>query len=418
MILRAVALLLVAGCTTAPPISAPPLCEPHFNVRPDAPRAWPASSAQLLDREEVAGLNRRNRSKEFGFQDMLRPEVVDLKRVREELGERFVWLRERLADGRFVEGQAPDYQTAEALARDAAAADEVRVVHTEAALWCMPMTTGLYTLPIDRNFDRNRCSGLHPGELVRVMRVGAGDWLYVNTGHAVGWMSRTAATPPIEMAEAVRFRDQMPRAVVIKDGVRVEGGPVLRLGVSFPKLGDEMLLLPTPDGLRPLRAPDGWVTGYLPFTRKKLFDLVLSQRGAPYGWGGNRGNRDCSRLLMDAFATFDIRLSRHSSYQSKSGMETVDLEGKTDAQKRAAIRAAAVRGSVFLYMPGHIMLYLGEAGGKPYAISSLGEYLRPCASKEQLMRVDRVVVHDLELGRGTSKTAFVSRLTRLAVFGR
>jgi len=294
----------------------------------------------------------------------------------------------------------------------------VRVVHTETTLWCVPLTSGLYKPPVDEDFDRNRCSGVHPGEIVRVMRRGDSDWLYVHTGHAVGWITSAAVTPPLPAAQARDFRDRTPRAVVTSDGIQVKGGPVLRMGTSFPKLSGDTLLLPTPDGLKALAAPDGWVTGHLPFTRSRLFGLVLAQLGRAYGWGGYRGNRDCSRLIMDVFASTGLRLSRHSSYQSKSGGTIVSLKGKTDDEKHAAIGEAGARGVVLLYMPGHIMLYLGEAGGKPYVVSSLSEYLRPCGEgAEQVMRVDRVAVHDLELGRHTSKTAFIERLTRMAVFG-
>ena len=61
--------------------------------------------------------------------------------------------------------------------------------------------------------------------------------------------------------------------------------------------------------------------------------------------------------------------------------------------------------------------WAGEGGGRPMAVSSLSEYLRPCGDGgNQLVRVDRVAVSDLELGRGTERTAFLQRLVRLAVF--
>ena len=82
---------------------------------------------------------------------------------------------------------------------------------------------------------------------------------------------------------------------------------------------------------------------------------------------------------------------------------------------------------VLLHFPGHIMLYLGrDDGGAPMAIHSFAEFLVPCAGRaegapagerETLLKVDGVHVSDLELGRGTSRTAFIQRITKITVLG-
>jgi hypothetical protein len=96
----------------------------------------------------------------------------------------------------------------------------------------------------------------------------------------------------------------------------------------------------------------------------------------------------------------------------------IDVATLDEAAKLDAIRAAAARGIVFLYMPGHIMLHLGELGTKPYALSAISEYLLPCPDGgHRTVRIDRVDVTDLERGRGTERTAFLQRITTLAIFG-
>ena len=72
---------------------------------------------------------------------------------------------------------------------------------------------------------------------------------------------------------------------------------------------------------------------------------------------------------------------------------------------------------VFAYMPGHIMLYLGERHGRPFALSAISEYLRPCRDGHEVVRLDRVVVTDFTLGAGTERSDYLSRLTSLTVFG-
>ena len=71
------------------------------------------------------------------------------------------------------------------------------------------------------------------------------------------------------------------------------------------------------------------------------------------------------------------------------------------------------------------MLYLGrDEAGVPMALHSFAEYLVPCAGRddgapagerETLYKVDGVHVSDLELGRGSSRTAFIQRISRVTV---
>jgi len=127
----------------------------------------------------------------------------------------------------------------------------------------------------------------------------------------------------------------------------------------------------------------------------------------------------CARsFLLDVFAGFGIPLGRHSSVQATQGTSNVDVTGWAEADKLAAIEQAALRGVVLLYMPGHVMLDVGRVDDRRFTISAIAEYVVPCADGgETLYRLDRVAVTDLELGRGSSRGAFIERITRLAVFG-
>ena len=84
--------------------------------------------------------------------------------------------------------------------------------------------------------------------------------------------------------------------------------------------------------------------------------------------------------------------------------------------KRAEIRRQAERGLVLLYMPGHIMMYLGQDEGQQYAVSAISEYLVPCVGgPDTVYRLGRVAVTTLELGRGSERTAYIQRITNLVV---
>ncbi len=316
--------------------------------------------------------------------------------------------------------------------------DVVQAVIDPIDLRCIPLPAGLYRGRIDRAFDRNQCSRLHPGDLVRVLRRTADGWLYVRAGHGVGWLAYALLSPPMTPAAARELRNR-PRLSIVGDlvpAVTARGElSFLRMGTGFPLVDDQgdafQILVPTATGWT-----DAWVAksravhdGFLPMTRRNVLSLAFARLGDPYGWGGIGGFRDCSGLLLDVAASFDLRLGRNSSVQAQAGAQVVDVAGRTHDEKRAAMRAANERGVVLLYMPGHIMLYLGVYDGRDYALSAISEYLLPCpegghgqpfgpsAGGHRTVRIDRIDVTDLDRGQDTERTAFIQRISTLAVFG-
>jgi len=69
-------------------------------------------------------------------------------------------------------------------------------------------------------------------------------------------------------------------------------------------------------------------------------------------------------------------------------------------------------------MKGHIMLYLGRDGDHLYAFHLFSGYLELCpGGGETMMRANRALVSALELGRGSSRKAFIRRISSLVVLG-
>ncbi|PRP97337.1 NlpC/P60 family protein [Enhygromyxa salina] len=430
-----------AGADPTLPTPAPSECptgqlreDKAPNVAPELERAeyWlaklPAATvdAELLDPAEREYLAARVAELPGGWRDPLGRAGADPQLVERELSERLEWLRGRVSAGAYVETSAGALEQAAAQIQAAELIEgpQLRFVVEETQLWCVPSTEGLYTDPIDLDFDRNRCASLHPGELVRGLRATPDQaWIYVDAGHSVGWVEHPAAAlgPAIDPATAraqLGVEPAAPRAWVTNDFEH------LRAGSSFVLLSQDearsTLLVPGPTGPiereLPIDAPLS--TTALRFSQRAVFEQAFALLDQPYGWGGREGQRDCSRYLFDLFAQFDLRLARNSGVQAQLGTRSVDLSQLDEASKRAQVRAAAREGVVLLYMPGHIMLYLGEDGGLDYGISALSEYLVPCpGGPDTVHRLDRVAVTTLELGRGTERTAFIERISRMAVFG-
>jgi hypothetical protein len=303
--------------------------------------------------------------------------------------------------------------------------DHGRLVVEQTQLHCAPMDTAMLRTPErDPAFDRNACTTLHPGELVRVhARADAGRWLLVDAGHTTGWVRPAGLSDRISEDARTAWRDA-EHVWALRDDVKTAGGVPLRMGVALPLVRQDATAItvhiathagPAEDTIA--RTPSVTI-GHAPLRRRAVLDAAFAQIGAPYGWGGRAGARDCSQFLRDTFAPFGVELPRHSSVQALAGFTTIDVAGWSAADKLAEIDRVGKTGLVLEYMPGHIMLDVGAKDGKRWSISSIAEFLVPCASGEgdTVHRLDRVALTDLETGRGSARGAFIDRITTLAVF--
>lgn len=395
-------------------------------------RLGPAADEVLLDAKAIAALNAALPEVDGAYRDVLSDEIGDQSRAGTDLEKRGAWIAERIESGKYVEGKPGAYAAAAKIVESATLIDELHVIVSQSQGYCVPTADGLFspkTTPDasttwDPDFDRNNCSTLHPGELVRVLRRSEdGKWWHVHAGHSTGWLMEPSWTPALPPARARRFQEARPRATITRDKVELSGVS-LRLGTSLPVVSESSaglrVELPTTKGLveAELSTDAGVTKDALPFSRRELFEIAFSQLDDPYGWGGRAGGRDCSRFLYDDFFAFGFRLGRHSSVQAQLGTQSIELTGLDETAKRERIRREAQRGVVLLYMPGHIMLYLGQDGDHDYGISSLSEFLTPCeGGPDTVNRLDRVAVTTLDVGRGTERTSFIERINRIAVFG-
>jgi hypothetical protein len=412
--------------TDAEPATEAPGTLPHHRQLQTWIDRLPTGAADevLVTTEDAAALTTRAADTEGAWRDPLADEAAAPDAVAASIAERMTWMTAQVDSGQYVEGVPGALEAARGIEAAAVAIDEVRVVAGETQLWCVPLTSGLFKSPVDPDFDRNRCASLHAGEPVRVVQADeASGWSRVTAGHTAGWVHTPVWTPVLPRAATAELLHG-PTVVPRRDDVRTEGGHVVRLGVRLPAVEES-------DGRVRVQVAtaDGWVDDFVtlgadfavgsrPLTRRALWEAALSELDAPYGWGGRAGERDCSRLLRDVFAGFGIELPRHSGVQALTGTANVDVSDLPETDKRAAIRAAAREGLVLVYMPGHIMLYLGDDDGRDYAVSSVSEFLTPCeGGPDTVHRLDRVAVTTLDIGRGTERTAFIERITRLVVFG-
>lgn len=291
---------------------------------------------------------------------------------------------------------------------------------------CAPVIHSFYTANLDRAFDRNNCSSLHDGEPFAVLDRRGDLWL-IRAAYTLGWIDANSRMTPAVEPDVIAPFVHGHRARVVRDAPQrpYHDATVVLLGNDDGT--NRRIAFATDDGVREMTLPvrdlapmDG------PLTRRAILTRAFSMLGEPYGWGGREGFRDCSRFLMDTFASVGVMLPRHSGAQQHAGTFSVDVNGKTDREKLQLLDAANQQGVVILHFKGHIMLYLGRNEvGEPMALHAYAEYLEPCADgtttkdggHDTLVRVHQVDVSTLELGKGTARRSFLERLDRLTVVG-
>jgi len=424
----------------APPVL--PLARPEHSLS----EFWLSRMEQpdrvVLTPEAIDGHNRRILSMEKDGYPVGRFDLLRFRRTKPQiqaaLTRRMAALKEVVEGGKWV---MPDGSRADSVLeqvrrrmQDAKPTRQYRVVHRSADLRCFPTASPLYEKAWDESFDMVQCSRLRVGEPVQVVAL-APDYYYVFASYAEGWVEAAALTPALSDEQARAFLAPEDYVVVQADRLPIwsasEGGDLIgmvRMGLRLPLLtapatagGRVRVALPTASGIS-----QGWADlspgdlsmSYSPVTRAAVIRRAMSMLGAPYGWGGVGGTRDCSRFMMDLMGTFGVLLPRNSWMQSRAGVRRVDVSKLDDEAKERAIEQAAQGAVVLLYMKGHIMLYLGRDGDHLYAFHLFSGYLELCpGGGETMMRANRALVSALELGRGSSRKAFIRRISSLVVLG-
>lgn len=315
--------------------------------------------------------------------------------------------------------------------------------------------------PSHYEFDRFQHSSISPGIPIGIYHSSKDRlWAYVQTPFIRGWVRMSDLAIAQDKREVVEYEESKERLVMTGNVVHVFGSPSLQrtiflaqMGTSFPAL-DLSQTRPAPSSDRgntvqglpgrsesemtgptyvikvPFREIDGKLTfrrayipkdddihrGFLPYTQRNMARQAFKMLHQPYGWGEMFGGRDCSRFIMDLFATFGIVMPRNSKLQATIGVSLALVEGKTIKEK-AEILDRAIPLATLLRLPGHIMLYLGKENGRYYAIHNIWGIQKRRWFRSSLEKIGRTVVSDLSLGRSGPNGSLLDRLTDIQFVG-
>jgi hypothetical protein len=122
--------------------------------------------------------------------------------------------------------------------------------------------------------------------------------------------------------------------------------------------------------------PPGYLSLYSTWDESTLGPLCQQLVSDIYAWGGSINGRDCSLLVRDyCAAAFNQLVPRNSMAQMQSPcFNTIDLTGLSWSEKKKKIMAHGVPFQSFVYLSGHIVLYVGTHGTEPVFLQNTCAY--------------------------------------------
>ncbi|MBN8431992.1 SH3 domain-containing protein [Microbulbifer salipaludis] len=294
-----------------------------------------------------------------------------------------------------------DYAQLDAAVQRSAVPEQVKVrwgvVVERASMRSYPTDTRVLKNAGDMDLDRFQETGVFPGQRLAILHESAdGEWWFAVNYHYAAWLPKRAVAIG-ERGAIDRWHRQSPRLTVTGAQVRTNYNPVdprtsevvLDMGVSLPLLSaadvghnvngqnphaSYIVALPVRDAQGALafeptligRAQD--VTpGLLEYRPSLVLQQAFKFLGERYGWGHDYNGRDCTGFVGEVYKSFGILMPRNSGQQGKSDFAPTKRFGPEDHAARAEA-IAALRVGDLIYIPGHVMMYIGQVDGEPYVI--------------------------------------------------
>lgn len=264
------------------------------------------------------------------------------------------------------------------------------VVH-RAALRMFPTKDRVFKDDMDPDLDRFQESALFPGESVAVLMTSKDQqWYFVRNYQLPGWIHKSAIALA-KRKEVKSFQRIDPFIIITGDKVFTNQKPLTKhISNSQLDMGIRLPLVDIQKGINqssyvvlfPVRNVDGYLNftkvflpihtdlnvGYLPFTSANIIKQALKFLGERYGWGHDFNSRDCSGFIDEVYKSFGILMPRNSLQQSVGTYGANYRFDDTNSINDKSIFIRQMEVGDLIYIPGHVMMFIGNDNDKPYVI--------------------------------------------------
>lgn len=403
----------------------------------------------ILDAPAVARQNARMRALDDSLHDLdALPASLDRARVAAWVQALSSPPKRALFD---AEGRSMDAATLEGIVANAdlAGIDATRatryglVVH-RAPLRTFPTLRPAFASADDRDIDRFQEDALFPGDPVAVAHESRdGNWWFVVSPRYMAWVEKRYVALGTK-DEVLGYARRAPYRVVTGAEVRTVYTPEeprvsevqLDMGVRVPLRADwpateavngqhgytaHVIDLPVREADDSLRfapallprveptAPD-----YLPLTQANIIRQAFRFLGERYGWGHDFNGRDCSGFVSEIYRSMGIALPRNTGDQAVSpALHRIALTDRDGRERRMALMRELQVGDL-VYIPGHVMMVIGQVDGEPYVIhDTTGLTWLDAGGALRRAKTNGVTVSPLTPLMASETVGFVDRITSI-----
>ncbi len=313
-----------------------------------------------------------------------------------------------------------------------------------AALRTFPTTLRVFSRKGDTDIDRFQETAEFPGTPVAIVHASRdGQWLFVVSPRYAAW-TRKENVAEGSAAEVFGYADREPYRVVTGATVRTV---FTREAPAVSQLQLDMgTRVPLQSGLAPdqpvngqsayaaytielpLRKADGKLAftpallqkntdtapDYLPLTPANIIRQAFKFLGERYGWGHGYDARDCSGFASDVYRSMGVQMPRNTSKQAISPALSHRTFTEADSREDRIKAAHALQVGDLIYIPGHVMMVLGQRDGQPYVINDVTgmSYRLPDGSVRRV-KLNSVAVTPLLPMLFNDHQTFVDRMTSI-----
>ncbi|MCF2946798.1 SH3 domain-containing protein [Paraglaciecola aquimarina] len=272
------------------------------------------------------------------------------------------------------------------------------MVVSRAIMRAFPTHDRVFNKYMDTDLDRMQETGVFPGDTLAVLHESTdGLWVLAQHYHYLAWVPKQAIA--IGDKSAIRAYKNADSFVVVTGG-KVETNFVpnqpqvseiqLDMGTRLPlldhkKVGNQVygqnpyasyvVELPIRNKNGSLAFKTALIArhhdmhlGYLPMTKRHIIQQAFKFLGERYGWGHDYNGRDCTGFVGEIYKSFGLVMPRNSGQQGagKYGLNTRFSKADLAPIKMDAVKQLQV--GDLIYIPGHVMMAIGDDDGKAYVI--------------------------------------------------
>jgi hypothetical protein len=158
---------------------------------------------------------------------------------------------------------------------------------------------------------------------------------------------------------------------------------------------------------------------YPPLTPRHLITQAFKFLGERYGWGHSYDGRDCSGFVSDVYRSMGVLMPRNTGDQAKSPALPHRLFTGADNHEARLKAALQLQLGDLVYIPGHVMMVLGQWKGQPWVIHDVGgiSYRKPDGSLAEIDLNSVSVTPLLPLLYGKDGSTFIDHMTSIVYMG-